>query len=581
MCLICPETLRITSLGDVVCVNRGRGGEKERGYHKMKKTITRLLATMLTGTLLLGGMAGCKKEAKVKTFDMFIAMPGTELNEGNKAQAKLTELYGAKIKETWLTGQSAEEAIGVMVASGEYPDMIEASDGYQMMVDAGALIPIDKYWDKYPNIKNYLSEEEWNMCRKEDGHIYAIPQFGIIYGTDTSTQINGEAWWIQTRVLKWAGYPEVVTMDDYFKLLTDYTAANPTHVDGSSIIPFTILSEDWRYYCLENPPFFLAGYPNDGSVIVEPDTATVVDYNTIPIAKQYFAKLNEEYKNGIIDPESFTQSYDEYISKISTGRVLGFVDQFWNFGYTAVDAIKAAGLDDCTYVPLGIVANEGIEEQYNNLPALDVSGGFSITTSCKDIDGALKFVNDMLSVEAMTIRFWGLKDVDYKVGDDGLFYRTPEMRANAVDANYKADNLCPYSYLPQLQGMSQDNLNAYNPGNQPAEFFEDLSDEVKECLAAYGAQTYVQMLNEPKENAPWFPMWSYSNDLTTETEAGLVWVTMGEVKHEYLPKVVIADDFEAAWEEYMDVYAERCDIDVFLADMQAEVNRRIAVAEGN
>lgn len=547
----------------------------------MKKTITRLLAAMLTSTMLLGVMAGCKKKDEIKTFEMFIAMPGTELNEGNKAQDKLAELYGAKIKETWLTGQTAEEAIGVMVAAGEYPDMIEASDGYQMMVDAGALIPIDKYWDKYPNIKNYLSEAEWNMCRKEDGHIYAIPQFGIVNERDTSTLVNGEAWWIQTRVLKWAGYPEVVTIDDYFKLIGDYAAANPTHVDGTSVIPFTILCEDWRYYCLENPPFFLAGYPNDGSVIVEPDTATVVDYNTIPIAKQYFQKLNEEYKNGIVDPESFTQSYDEYISKISTGRILGFVDQFWNFGFTAMDAIKAANLEGCTYVPLGIVANDGIVEQYNNEPALDVSGGFSITTSCKDIDGAMKLVNDLLSEEAQTIRFWGLKDVDYKVDADGLFYRTPEMRTMAVDANYKADNLCPYAYLPQYEGMSLDGINAWRPANQPSEFFEDLAPEVKECLEAYGAKTYVEMLNPTKPNKPWFPMWSYSNDLTTETEAGLVWVTMGEVKHEYLPKVVIADDFEAAWDEYMQVYSERCDIDVFLADMQAEVDRRISVAEGN
>lgn len=547
----------------------------------MKKTITRLLAAMLTSTMLLGVMAGCKKKDEIKTFEMFIAMPGTELNEGNKAQDKLAELYGAKIKETWLTAQSAEEAIGVMVAGGEYPDMIEASDGYQMMVDAGALIPIDKYWDKYPNIKNYLSEAEWNMCRKEDGHIYAIPQFGIVNERDTSTLVNGEAWWIQTRVLKWAGYPEVVTIDDYFKLIGDYAAANPTHVDGTSVIPFTILCEDWRYYCLENPPFFLAGYPNDGSVIVEPDTATVVDYNTIPIAKQYFQKLNEEYKNGIVDPESFTQSYDEYISKISTGRILGFVDQFWNFGFTAMDAIKAANLEGCTYVPLGIVANDGIVEQYNNEPALDVSGGFSITTSCKDIDGAMKLVNDLLSEEAQTIRFWGLKDVDYKVDADGLFYRTPEMRTMSVDANYKADNLCPYAYLPQYDGMSLDGINAWRPANQPSEFFEDLAPEVKECLEAYGAKTYVEMLNPTKPNKPWFPMWSYSNDLTTATEAGLVWVTMGEVKHEYLPKVVIADDFEAAWDEYMQVYSERCDIDVFLADMQAEVDRRISVAEGN
>ena len=29
---------------------------------------------------------------------------------------------------------------------------------------------------------------------------------------------------------------------------------------------------------------------------------------------------------------------------------------------------------------------------------------------------------------------------------------------------------------------------------------------------------------------------------------------MGEVKHQYLPRVVMADDFETAWEEYLVEY---------------------------
>jgi putative aldouronate transport system substrate-binding protein len=549
---------------------------------KMKKTIARLLAIMLVVTLLSGLMAGCENlgKPKQKTFDMFIAMPGTELNEGNKAQEEIAKITGVKVKETWLVEQTAEEAIGVMVAAKDYPDFIEASDGYQIMVDAGALIPIDKYWDKYPNIKNYLSEEEWNMCRKADGHIYAIPQFGIVNEKDVSPIHNDEAWWIQTRVLKWANYPKIETMDEFFKLLEDYYAANPKHVDGTDIIPYTILTEDWRYFCLENPPLFLAGSPNDGSVIVDPATRKVVDYNTTPVAKQYFAKLNEEYKKGIVDPESFTQSYDEYIAKISTGRVLGFVDQFWDWGYTAQDAIKNAGLNDCTYVPLGIVAEKGIEEHYHNEPVLDVSGGLSITTSCKDIDGAMKFISDLLTKEVQTLRFWGIKDVDYQVGADGLFFRTEDMRAKAIDANYKADNLCPYAYFPQYQGMNLDGKNAWRPDNQPSEFFEDLLPEVKECLEAYGAKTYVEMLNPSKPNEPWFPMWSFSNDLTTETPGGLAWNKMTEVKHEYLPRVVVAEDFEAEWTEYLKIYNERADINAFLTEMQAEVDRRIAVAEG-
>ena len=118
---------------------------------------------------------------------------------------------------------------------------------------------------------------------------------------------------------------EIKTMDDYFNLIESYNEANPTMEDGTENIPYTILCDDWRYFCLENAPMFLDGYPNDGSCMVDPETQKVMDYNTTDTAKAYFGKLNEEYKKGIVDPESFTQSYDEYISKLSSGRVLGMI----------------------------------------------------------------------------------------------------------------------------------------------------------------------------------------------------------------------------------------------------------------
>ena len=71
---------------------------------------------------------------------------------------------------------------------------------------------------------------------------------------------NGEAFWIQTRVLKWAGYPKITTVEQYFDLIESYAQANPTMPDGTENIPFTILCDDWRYFCLENVPQFLDGF---------------------------------------------------------------------------------------------------------------------------------------------------------------------------------------------------------------------------------------------------------------------------------------------------------------------------------
>lgn len=519
---------------------------------------------------------------EIKEFTAFFAVEGAEINNDNEIQKIIAEKIGAKCKETWLTGQTAQEAVGMLIASGEYPDFIDGGNSVSQLIDAGALIPIDEYWDDYPNIKNFWSEVQWNSLKQSDGHIYTIPQFNNINVKLMDTQQNGEAFWIQTRVLKWAGYPVIESLDQLFKLLSDYYVANPTMSDGSPVIPFGILTYDWYYFCLENPPQFLDGYPNNGSVIVDEKTYEVIDYNTTETAKRYFKKLNEEYKKGIVDPEFMTMNHDQFMEKIASGRVLSMVEQHWDF-QTAEDSIKAQGLNDCTYVPLGITIDEGMAEQYFTAnESAAITGGIGVTTSCKDVKGALQFINDLLSPEITTLRSWGVKDVDYLVGDDGLYYRDQVMRDNAVNSDYKASNICSYSYFPNYTGMNLDGINAATPNTQPSEFFVGLTPEVQECLTAYGAKTYVEMLDnnviDPIEE-PWYPMWSFSNTLTTDTPGGLAWTKITEAKKQHLPHIVIADDFDAAWNTYMDAY-KGCKPEDFLSEMQEEVYNRIQRVTG-
>ena len=524
--------------------------------------------------------SGSSDSGEIKEFTAFFAVPGSEINDDNEIQQLIAEKTGVKVKETWLTGQTAQEAVGTLIAGGEYPDFIDGGDGCAQLYDAGALVALDDYIDKYPNIKEFLTEQEWDKLRQEDGHIYWINQFGNIYGEEKATTHNDEAFWIQTRVLEWAGYPEVHTMDQYFDLIERYNEANPTMEDGTANIPYTILCDDWRYFCLENAPEFLDGYPNDGSCIVDPETLTIIDYNTTPTAKRYFQKLNEEFKKGVVDPESFTQTYDEYIAKLSTGRVLGMIDQWWDFAYTVRDSLKQQGLDlkGCDYVPLPITIEEGIKNQWHNSGGvLNVASGIAITTSCKDVEGAMQFINDLLDQDVHDLRFWGVKDVDYNVDENGEFSRTEEMRMQSSDTAYKASHSCTYSYFPQYAGTSRDGINAMKPENQPKEFYDALSKNVQECFDAYGAQTYVDMLGTSEAPGPWYPMYSYSNNMTTATEGGTAWAKMGEIKHEYLPKVVMADDFEGAWEEYMEVY-DGCNPQAFIDEMQAELDRRMEEA---
>lgn len=380
---------------------------------------------------------------------------------------------------------------------------------------------------------------------------------------------SGEAFWIQVKVLKWAGYPKITTLDQYFDLIEKYIAVNPVDEEGNKNIGYEILSDGYFYFCLENPPQFLDGYPNDGCCIVDPDKLEALDYSTTDTAKKWFKKLNDEYHSGIIDPECFVLTADQYKAKIQSGNVLGMVDQHWNFS-----AAESALPDESRYIPLGVVIDQEITEHYRSNPEIDVSQGIGITVSCDDIDGALKFLNDILDPEMLTLRAWGVKDINYCVGQDGLYYRTDQQRKDAADSDYASKNLCQYAFFPSYSGMDHDGINASNPQSQPLEFYNQLSDIIKECFSAYNVKTYSDMLNKPEEQSPWFPMWSYTNTFTPDTDYGKAKDEMDSIRHKYLPKVVMSDDFEGAWDEYMQVYNNGWDKDLYFKTLTEEVRRR-------
>jgi len=545
----------------------------------MKKATWQRVAAALLMAVMLLGVAGCSKgeDGDIIQFTMFGAMPQPEINDDNEIMNLIAEKVGVKVKETWLTGQTAAEAIGTIIAGGDYPDFIDGGEAMMALYDEGVLVPWDDYLEKYPNLKELFTDQEWDALRQDDGKIYWANQFQNNYGENRATTHNDEAFWIQVRVLEWAGYPEINTLDEYYDVLTRYAEANPTMADGTKVIPYTMLCDDWRYFCIENAPQFLDGYPNDGSVIVDKENLKIVDYNTTPTAKRYFTKLNEEYKKGTIDIEFATQTYDEYIAKLSTGAVLGMCDQWWDFYGTVNDTFKQQGLDllGCNYVPLGLTIDEGMDNRWHTYgDTLNVSSGIAVTTSCKDPDAAFKFMNDILDQEIHDLRFWGIKDVDYLVDEDGMFYKTPEMRMQWADKSYQASHRCLYAYMPQWRGTSRDGKNAMMPEEQTSEFSSDLAEPLRKCFEAYGANNYPDMIGSVvEENAPWFPMYSYSNAMTTATPGGVAWTKMGEVKHEWLPRIVMADDFEAAWEQYMAAYNAVNPQD-FLSEMQEELNRR-------
>ncbi len=556
-------------------------------YAALRTAVVLLLSACLCAcTKDTGSRSEAKDQAEGDYLElsMFIAMAGSEINEDNEIRAMIADKTGVLVRESWLTGQTADEAVNSIIATGVYPDLIDGGDAMVKLYNAGLLVPWDDYIEKYPNLKAYYSEDEWDHFRQEDGHIYWCNVFQNTKNASTTTIHNDEAFWIQARVLEWADYPKIETLDEFFDLLERYSEANPLTPDGNKVIPYTCLCEDWKYFCLENAPQFLDGYPNDGSVIVDKsdmDDPVIVDYNTTPTAKRYFEKLNEEYLKGCIDEDFSTQNYEEYINKLSKGNILAMCDQYWNFS-EVYDVFKQTGKDlqGCDYVPLGLTIDPDMDQRWHTYgDTLNNSSGVGITVTNPDVEKTFEFLNAMLDQDIHNLRFWGVEGVDYSVDADGKYYRTGEMRRRCADPSYRAAHMCVYKYLPQYGGTSDDGINANFPEEQTEEFLDSLAPPLKKCFEAYDATSFTTFIGSVEEdNAVWFPMWSYSNNMTAATPGGAAWKKMTRVKHEWLPRLVMSQDFESDWNAYMEAY-EECMPEDFLDEMQTELNRRAGLKE--
>ncbi len=539
------------------------------------------MAVMLLAVFLFSACFVHLKENRgheAKNFTAFIAVPlsGEKEVKGNRIRDKITGLTNIHVDIEWLTSQTASEKIENMIRTREYPDFVQGSEATNALVEAGAFVPLEGYLKDYPNLEQYLTRRQWESLRKEDGHIYFIPSFGVVRGHDTATINAGEAFWVQKRVLEWAGFPKLKTLDEYFGLLAAYLEEYPT-TDGEKNIGFEILCDDWRYFCLENPPMFLAGYPNDGCAIVDPKTQKASVYDTIPEARQYYQKLCEMYHQGVIDPETFTLSYSQYQERISAGNVLGFVDQYWQM-MGMQNSLYASGREDRTYVPFPITAQEEIEGNYNCRDAsLNTGEGMGISVNCEDVEGALYFLDQLLSPEIMVLRYWGEEGVDYLVGEDGIFYRTEEQRKLRENGEYLRDNFYDFAYFPSYFGMLDDGVNTVNPEEQPGEYYAQLSEYDKGILDAYGYRTWKEFMGEETQGMPWFPLYSCTADWPLDSSYGKALEDMERIKRRWLPRIIMSpvESFGENWDAYMQEYQGSIDIEAYESQLNLEIQKKL------
>ncbi len=526
-------------------------GEKKISLFRMSLLMLLAFSVVLAGCSSNKGSTGSSGEGNsvdgTEPFEIsvYIGEAGQQPTPDNKVYKKIKDELGASFKFEFLAGESNQK-LGVMIAGSDYPDMMT---GNTKLVSAGAYIPLEDLIEQHaPNLKKHYAKY-WNMMKDpSDGHIYILPNYGAYNGEVTSSWYSGPAFWIQKAVLAEFGYPKVKTLDEYFDLIEKYKEKYPT-IDGSPTIGFEILNNDWRTWGLLNPPQHLIGHPNDGGVVVNDGKAEIFadkDY-----AKRYYQKLNEINAKGLLDKEAFTQNYDQYMAKISSGTVLGMFDQHWSF-QAAEDSLTTQKKLERTYVGLPVVFDESTRDHYRDRPALNVNNGFGISVNAKNPERIIKLLDRLMEEDWQKTLSWGFEGEDYIVNEEGRFMKTQEQRDKFTDATWKlankADSL--YRFAPKMEGYFSDG-NATDGSAQPEEYRASLKPYDVEFLDKYGYDSYVDFFSAPPENPVYYPAWSV--DLVEGSEAKVANTKMTDLSTKFLPRVILgsAADFDKTWNEYV------------------------------
>lgn len=429
----------------------------------------------------------------------------------------ITEATGVKLKTTRPVGGNDEsEAVALMIAEQNYPDIIFAKGSAGNMIDAGAMIDMTDLIEQYgPNIKKLYGDEFDKLKQSaDDPSIYQLSAY-VVGGTKFKDCGNIQ---IQWDAIKAKDYKIPESLEELETMIKDYIAENPTTEDGLDKIGITLSTSDWHWLItLGNPAGFIAdGAPDNGQWIVTDDNKGVYKF-TSENERQYFKWLCRMYNEGILDPEFATQTHEDYIAKIASGRVVCLFDKDWDY-QDGEKVLKADGKYGLTYCGLPTGMTPDIKCPSLMYQGLTTGTGVGITTSCKDPVAAIKFIDFLCSDEGQVLNKWGIEGVNYFIDDEGHRYRTEEeIKYSQEDADYSKKTgvgFHNYPFPSYGDGILDPTGSTYTTTSKDA-VINEYNEEEKAACEAWGVELLVDVFPQPDEfeTPDYSPLWAYAMPL--------------------------------------------------------------------
>lgn len=418
----------------------------------MKRNMKQVMLTVLSASLVL--LSGCASGGSGASTPSSTPAPSSPSNEASTNQTGLP-LTNEKITLRFATtknGQQTkphsdlkvvkafEEATNVqiewdastqgysekknlMFASGDLPDVFFGPESLTEndLVRYGAqglLMPLEELIDKHaPNIKSIL-EKRPDIKEKitaPDGHIYALPTIEEQEFLELSdVMFINKAW------LDKLGLPVPTTTDELEAALLAFKTKDPNGNNKADEIPFTFIYGHNMMGIFSLYGAF--GQPDtvDHLVLKDGKIKFTADKPEFKEAVKYFHTL---YKQGLIDPESFTQDRNVMFSK-GKNKDVPIVGAY--VGWNQPNVVGPDRAKD--YVAVTPIKGPNGHVEWNRHQAgFFARAGFAITSENKQPELSIRWADELYKERNSLEWNWGPFGLTMEEADGKLKFKpTPE-----------------------------------------------------------------------------------------------------------------------------------------------------------
>lgn len=317
---------------------------------------------------------------------------------------ELMERTGADIKFIHPTSGMETEQFSVMIASGDYADIIESDflnyqGGPEQAIKDGIIISLNDLIDKYaPNFKAYMEShpEIAKMAKTDEGNYYAFP---AIYDDEYLQCYMGPI--IRNDILNELGLERPETIDEWTNVLAKMK-------ESGISAPLTIRSED-AYTFIQAYGVTNGLYVEDGKV----------KFGSIePNYKEGIKLLADWYSNGYLDKDIASVDNASIKTAMLNGESAATVMTTGGGIGGLLGAME--GKDDnfdivATKYP---VLNDGETPFYGQwVNPVVMTTGAAITTACKNPELAVKVLDYAYGEEGNLLFNFGIEGESYEMVD--------------------------------------------------------------------------------------------------------------------------------------------------------------------